>query len=69
MKAYAAFVVFTIAFCASANVGSSQTKGTSQADSCSSNLSLTVGLPFGTTNLNCLSVWDAEGYILRVSAS
>ncbi|CAK8560732.1 unnamed protein product [Lathyrus sativus] len=36
-----------------------------ETDSCTSNLSLKVPLPFATTNLHCLSVWDAQGFILR----
>lgn len=39
-----------------------------ETDSCTSNLSLKVPLPFDTANLHCLSVWDAQGFILRVSA-
>lgn len=39
-----------------------------QADSCTSNLNLKVPIPFDTTNLHCLSVWDAQGFILRVGA-
>ncbi|XP_052724417.1 cytochrome b561 and DOMON domain-containing protein At3g07570 isoform X2 [Vigna angularis] len=59
-----------------ANIGSSQGDGnssqvdgsTSQApDSCVSNLNLSVPLLFDTTNLNCLPVWNAQGYILRYS--
>lgn len=40
----------------------------SEADSCTSNLSLNVPTSFDITNLHCLSVWDAQGFILRVSA-
>ncbi|KAL9304079.1 hypothetical protein ACSQ67_021342 [Phaseolus vulgaris] len=36
-----------------------------EADSCTSNLSLNVSIPFDTTNLHCLSVWDAQSFILR----
>ncbi|KAF1863640.1 hypothetical protein Lal_00030709 [Lupinus albus] len=36
-----------------------------QGDSCSRNLKLKVPIPFATTNLHCLSVWDAQGFILR----
>ncbi|KAJ1429534.1 DOMON domain [Sesbania bispinosa] len=58
-----------------ANLGSSQVNGSSpqvdgsssQADSCDSNLNLTVPLLFDTTKLNCLPVWNAQGYILRYS--
>ncbi|XP_020207534.1 cytochrome b561 and DOMON domain-containing protein At3g07570 [Cajanus cajan] len=59
-----------------ANIGSSQGVGNSssqvdgigsQADSCSSNLNLSVPLLFDTTKLNCLPVWNAQGYILRYS--
>lgn len=39
-----------------------------EAYSCTSNLSLNVSIPFDTTNLHCLSVWDAQSFILRVSA-
>lgn len=77
MKASLAFLIFTICFHASANIGSSQGDGNSSqlngstsqsADSCGSNLNLSVPLLFDTTNLNCLPVWNAQGYILRVSA-
>lgn len=77
MKISVAFLMFTICLHASANIGSSQGDGnssqvdgssTSQApDSCVSNLNLSVPLLFDTTNLNCLPVWNAQGYILRVS--
>ncbi|KAG5021775.1 hypothetical protein JHK85_018117 [Glycine max] len=59
-----------------ANIGSSQGDGNSSqlngstsqsADSCGSNLNLSVPLLFDTTNLNCLPVWNAQGYILRYS--
>ncbi|RDY06660.1 Cytochrome b561 and DOMON domain-containing protein, partial [Mucuna pruriens] len=58
-----------------ANIGSSQENGnssqvdgnSSQADSCGSKLNLSVPLLFDTTNLNCLPVWNAQGYILRYS--
>ncbi|KAK7292770.1 hypothetical protein RJT34_15623 [Clitoria ternatea] len=36
-----------------------------ETDSCSSNLNLRVPIPFETTNLHCLSVWDAQGFLLR----
>ena len=39
-----------------------------QADSCTSNLNLKVPIPFDTTSVHCLSVWDAQGFILRVGA-
>lgn len=39
-----------------------------ETDSCTNNLSIKVPIPFDTTNLHCLSVWDAQGFILRVSA-
>lgn len=78
MKAYVTFLIFTICFHASANLGSSQADGNSssqgnigsisQADSCDSKLNLSVPLLFDTTNLNCVPVWNAQGYILRVSA-
>ena len=76
MKAYVTFLIFTICFLASANNGSSQVNGSSsqgdgnssQGDSCDSKLNLSVPLNFDTTKLNCLSVWNAQGYILRVSA-
>ncbi|PON41886.1 Cytochrome b561 and DOMON domain-containing protein [Trema orientale] len=38
-------------------------------DSCSSNLNLQSRLPFGTSNLQCLPVWDAENYVLRYEQS
>ncbi|KAK2353635.1 cytochrome b561 and DOMON domain-containing protein [Trifolium repens] len=59
-----------------ANNGSSQVNGnsssqgdgnSSQGDSCDSKLNLSVPLNFDTTKLNCLSVWNAQGYILRYS--
>lgn len=76
MRTSVAFFIFTICFHASANIGSSQGTGnssqidgsSSQADSCGSNLNLSVSLQFDTTKLNCLPVWNAQGYILRVSA-
>lgn len=76
MKTSTAFLIFTIYFHALANLGSSQVNGSSsqgggsstQSDSCDSKLNLNVPLPFDTTKLNCLTVWNAQGYILRVSA-
>ena len=78
MKASIAFLIFTICFHASASLGSSQADGTSssqangssssQADSCGSKLNLGAPLFFDTTKLNCLPVWNAQGFILRVSA-
>lgn len=78
MKASAAFLIFTICFYASASLGSSQADGNSsqvdgsssnsQADSCNMKLNLSVPLLFDTTKLNCLPVWSAQGFILRVSA-
>ncbi|XP_058743909.1 cytochrome b561 and DOMON domain-containing protein At3g07570 isoform X1 [Vicia villosa] len=59
-----------------ANPGSSQVNGSSssqgdgnssQGDSCSSKLNLSVPLLFDTTKLNCLPVWNAQGFILRYS--
>ncbi|KAK7389854.1 hypothetical protein VNO78_25149 [Psophocarpus tetragonolobus] len=58
-----------------ANVGSSQGAGNSSqvdgsleaTDSCSSKLNLSVPLLFDTTNLNCLPVWNTQGFILRYS--
>ncbi|KAJ7961737.1 Cytochrome b561 and DOMON domain-containing protein [Quillaja saponaria] len=38
---------------------------TSQADSCTSNLNLSSPLPFDTTKLHCLAVWDSHGFVLR----
>ncbi|KAK9138747.1 hypothetical protein Sjap_009341 [Stephania japonica] len=37
----------------------------SQSDSCNSVLNLNGSVPFETTNLVCLSVWQAQDYILR----
>lgn len=77
MKAYLAFLIFTICFVASANLGSSKVNGSSssqgdgsssQGDSCDTKLNLSVPLPFDTTKLNCLAVWNAQGFIVRVSA-
>jgi len=76
MQISVAFLMFTICLHASANIGSSQGDGNSSqvdgstsqaADSCVSKLNLSVPLLFDTTNLNCLPVWNARGYILRVS--
>jgi hypothetical protein len=39
-----------------------------ETDSCTSNLNLKAPTPFDTTNLQCLSAWDAQGFILRVGA-
>src|ERR1044072_3273698 len=39
-----------------------------EADSCTSNLNLIAPIPFDTTNLHCLPVWKAQGFILRVGA-
>jgi len=39
-----------------------------ETDSCTGNLNLNAPIPFDTTNLHCLSVWDAQGFILRVGA-
>ncbi|CAJ2662929.1 unnamed protein product [Trifolium pratense] len=59
-----------------ANNGSSQVNGnsssqgdgnSSQGDSCDSKLNLSIPLNFDITKLNCLSVWNAQGYILRYS--
>ncbi|RHN39782.1 putative DOMON domain-containing protein [Medicago truncatula] len=36
-----------------------------ETDSCTGNLTLKAPIPFDTTNLHCLSVWDAQGFILR----
>ncbi|KAK7349454.1 hypothetical protein VNO77_06833 [Canavalia gladiata] len=36
-----------------------------EADSCTDNLNLKVPILFDTTDLNCLSVWDAQGFTLR----
>lgn len=76
MKEHIALIIFTICFLASANPGNSQVNGTSssqgdasssQSDSCSSKLNLNVPLLFDTTKLNCLPVWNAQEFILRVS--
>ncbi|KAF3434934.1 hypothetical protein FNV43_RR22021 [Rhamnella rubrinervis] len=37
----------------------------SQTESCSSNLNLNGLVPFDTSSLHCLPVWDAQGFILR----
>jgi len=39
-----------------------------ETDSCTGNLNLKAPIPFDTTNLHCLSVWAAQGFILRVGA-
>lgn len=62
LKASLPFLVFLFTFHASFSLV------TSQSDSCSCNLNLKVPIPFDTTSLQCLSVWDAQGFILRVSA-
>ncbi|GAU29959.1 hypothetical protein TSUD_360740 [Trifolium subterraneum] len=52
------------------NNGSSQVingSSSSQGDSCDSKLNLSIPLNFDTTKLNCLSIWNAQGYILRYS--
>ncbi|KAI4354053.1 hypothetical protein L6164_002953 [Bauhinia variegata] len=36
-----------------------------QTDSCTNKLSLKTPIPFDTTNLHCLTVWNAKGFILR----
>lgn len=60
MKAFIGFITIFI-FGLSATVNS-------QTDSCSSTLNLqNVNLPFDAASLNCLAVWDAHNYILRVS--
>lgn len=60
MKAFIGFIIVFI-FGLSATVNS-------QTDSCSSTLNLqNVNLPFDAASLNCLAVWDAHNYILRVS--
>ena len=40
-----------------------------QSDSCSSSLNLRVSLPFDTSNLHCLSIWNSQSFILRVSTN
>ncbi|XP_061349923.1 cytochrome b561 and DOMON domain-containing protein At3g07570-like [Gastrolobium bilobum] len=61
-----------------AQLGSSQVDGgnssqgdgnSSQLDTCDSKLNLSVPLFFDTTKLNCLPVWNSQGYILRYSQS
>ncbi|TKY64035.1 integral to membrane [Spatholobus suberectus] len=52
-------LLFIISFLASFFLASPE------ADSCTSNLSLNVSIPFDTTNLHCLTVWDAQSFILR----
>uniref|UniRef100_A0A2N9FGV6 DOMON domain-containing protein n=1 Tax=Fagus sylvatica TaxID=28930 RepID=A0A2N9FGV6_FAGSY len=37
----------------------------SQAESCSSNQNLNGSVPFDTTSLHCLAVWDSQGFLLR----
>lgn len=79
MKACVAmFLIFTICFHASASLGSSQADGSSssqgdgnnsQSDSCDTKLNLSAPLFFDITNLNCLLVWNAQGFILRYSQS
>ncbi|XP_061372445.1 cytochrome b561 and DOMON domain-containing protein At3g07570-like [Gastrolobium bilobum] len=60
MKAYLPiFLIFITGF------GGSFFLASPQADSCTANLNLKVAIPFDTTNLHCLSVWDAQGFILR----
>lgn len=39
-----------------------------EADSCTCNLNLKAPIPFDTSNLHCLPVWNAQGFILRVCA-
>lgn len=78
MKACVAiFLILTICFHASASLGSSQADGSSssqgngsnpQSDSCDTKLNLSAPLFFDITKLNCLPVWNAQGFILRVSA-
>lgn len=39
----------------------------SSSDSCSCTLNINVPILFDTSNLHCVSVWDSQGFILRVS--
>ncbi|KAK4268100.1 hypothetical protein QN277_024803 [Acacia crassicarpa] len=36
-----------------------------QTDSCTYNLNLQVPIPFDTSNLHCLCVWDSQNFVLR----
>ncbi|GLT70894.1 hypothetical protein SLA2020_429460 [Shorea laevis] len=66
MKTSSLFIVFIITIHI---YGLSSSLVNSQTESCTSNLNLnlTGSVPFDTTSLQCLSVWDAQGFILRYS--
>ena len=65
MKSSLLFMIFIITIDI---YGLSSSLVNAQADSCSSNLSLSNSVPFDTASLHCLAVWDSQGFILRVSA-
>ncbi|XP_065638068.1 cytochrome b561 and DOMON domain-containing protein At3g07570 [Quercus suber] len=62
MKSSLLFMIFIITIDI---YGLSSSLVNAQADSCSSNLSLSNSVPFDTTSLHCLAVWDSQGFILR----
>ncbi|KAM4070266.1 hypothetical protein ACJW30_12G152400 [Castanea mollissima] len=62
MKSSLLFMIFIITIDI---YGLSSSHVNAQADSCSSNLSLSNSVPFDTTSLHCLPVWDSQGFILR----
>ena len=65
MKASLVFIIFIITIDI---YGLSSSLVNSQAESCSSNQNLNGSVPFDTTSLHCLAVWDSQGFLLRVSA-
>ena len=62
MKASLSLLIFLITFHGSFFIASPQ------ADSCTSKLNLKTPIAFDTTKLQCVSVWSAQGFILRVRA-
>ncbi|KAI4356243.1 hypothetical protein L6164_000278 [Bauhinia variegata] len=59
MRASLAFLFFLITFHASFSLVTPQT------DSCTCNLTLKAPIYFDTTNLHCLTVWNAQSFVLR----